>query len=154
MVTCFDEPQKVIAKAYDSMASGGYIEFLDVNPKFIRVNGNIEGTVFDEWAKAIYAAAAKLNRDLMKPLKYKGWLKEAGFVDVVQQYKPVPVGEWPKDPTQKEIGRLTSINMLRVVDIFNNLLLAAGMAKEEADDLTARTQAAMRDTEIIGYHEM
>lgn len=154
MVTCFDEPRTVIAKAYDSMASGGYIEFLDVHPKFIRVNGKVEGTVFEEWAHASYAAATKLNRDLTKPLKYKGWLEEAGFVDVVQEYKPVPVGEWPKDPTQKEIGRLTLINMLRVVDIFKNLLLAGGMAKDEADDLTARTQAAMREAEIIGYHEM
>ena len=73
---------------------------------------------------------------------------------MVQEIKPVPVGEWPKDPVQKEIGRLTLINMFRVIDIFKNLLLAGGMAKDEADDLTTRAQAELRNPEILGYHEM
>lgn len=41
----------------------------------------------------------------------KSWMEEAGFVNVVEKKTNVPIGKWPKDERQKELG---AWNQLRI----------------------------------------
>lgn len=34
----------------------------------------------------------------------KGWLEEAGFVNIIERKIPVAIGTWPKDNKQKMLG--------------------------------------------------
>jgi hypothetical protein len=45
--------------------------------------------------------------------KLKGWIEEAGFINVTEKVVRVAVGRWPKDPGQKELG---AWNQLRLYD--------------------------------------
>jgi len=41
-----------------------------------------------------------------------GWLQRAGFVDVEQVDKLIPIGMWPKDKILKEIGKYYQVHLL------------------------------------------
>lgn len=43
--------------------------------------------------------------------KIEGWLKELGFVNIQAKKVKSPIGPWPKDKEQKDIG---SWNLLRL----------------------------------------
>lgn len=42
----------------------------------------------------------------------EGWLREAGFADVNQVDKLIPVGMWPRDRKMKEIGKYYQVHLL------------------------------------------
>lgn len=137
------------------MASGGYIEFFDTVAVFNSIiEGAEKGTVHEEWLTAIAAAAVKLGRDLHKPLRYKTWLEEAGFVDVVEKAFPVALGDWPKDPHQKTLGRHLRVDMILVAGMLKNMLLVAGWEQEKADDLVRRYQDELRTPTVFIFHPL
>lgn len=41
----------------------------------------------------------------------KGWLEEAGFINVTEYKVPWPIGSWPKDPHQREIGAFNQVRI-------------------------------------------
>jgi len=45
-------------------------------------------------------------------------LLDAGFEDVVQDKRKVPLSPWPKDPRQKELGRYMQVQMLDAVESY------------------------------------
>jgi hypothetical protein len=49
-------------------------------------------------------AARSLGRDPNPGSKLEGWVKEAGFVNVVHKRYKIPIGPWARDPLLKEIG--------------------------------------------------
>lgn len=49
-------------------------------------------------------AARSLNRDPCPGSKLEGWVKDAGFKNVVHKRFKIPIGPWAKDPTLKKVG--------------------------------------------------
>jgi hypothetical protein len=49
-------------------------------------------------------AAAKLGRDWAKVKRYKGWMEDAGFVDVKEAYFAWPTNTWPRSKLPQESG--------------------------------------------------
>lgn len=41
----------------------------------------------------------------------KGWMQEAGFINVTEVIIPWPIGTWPKDRHQREIGHVNQIRL-------------------------------------------
>jgi hypothetical protein len=52
--------------------------------------------------------------------KMYGWVKEAGFDDIYESEKTIPIGTWPKDKWLKEIGRYYLVHLLIGEQISNN----------------------------------
>jgi hypothetical protein len=74
--TCFDDPQGVVAQAYENMAPGGWIEFQDF---FCDTQHEYnKGSPLAKWYDAVAKGAEIRGRDLKQPLKYQKWLEEAG----------------------------------------------------------------------------
>jgi hypothetical protein len=44
--------------------------------------------------------------------KMSGWVKEAGFDDIQETEKIIPIGTWPKDKRLKEIGMYYLVHLL------------------------------------------
>ncbi|KAF3923200.1 hypothetical protein ABW20_dc0109754 [Dactylellina cionopaga] len=42
----------------------------------------------------------------------------AGFVNIRKEYFKLPIGTWPKDPVEKQIGAFNLINMLDAAEGF------------------------------------
>jgi hypothetical protein len=55
-------------------------------------------------------ALIKMGRRRPEIELWKGMLKKAGFEDVKAVQVKEPIGPWPKDPTQKQIGAMALLN--------------------------------------------
>lgn len=53
-------------------------------------DNTLQGTHLERLNRIMIEAGLAIGRDLKKPLNYKRWLNEAGFVDVVEEVGPGP----------------------------------------------------------------
>ncbi|KAK9776349.1 putative S-adenosyl-L-methionine-dependent methyltransferase [Seiridium cardinale] len=136
MVTCFDQPKKVMENAFRYLNPGGWIEFQDSTLPIIDLHKGEEGSAVKRWNDYVSTGAAKLKRDFYKASRYKEWLEEVGFVDVEEHYIEWPMGPWSSDPRLKESGwyLLRSI-MAGLRGMSWALLSLAGVSPEEIEDL-------------------
>lgn len=82
-----------------------------------------EGSIFDQWGKVSLEAGDKFGKDLRIHEQVKGYLINAGFVDVVETVHRWPVGEWPKDPYIKQVGRWNREHWLMGIEGWSMALL-------------------------------
>ncbi|KAH7120643.1 S-adenosyl-L-methionine-dependent methyltransferase [Dactylonectria macrodidyma] len=101
-------------RAYRVCKPGGWVESHEGDPMGYSDDGTLkEGSALAEWGKFFHEGGKKLGRvftPLPGDLQEKG-LREAGFVDIQFKTFKVPVGDWPKDETLKEIGRFTQLGV-------------------------------------------
>ncbi|KAK8851378.1 S-adenosyl-L-methionine-dependent methyltransferase [Apiospora arundinis] len=108
--TCFNDPRRVMRHAFDNMKEGGWIEYMDFELELRSDTRSLEGSAVSRWARHAVRGAAALGRDLKVARHYKDWLIETGFVDVVEWKFQMPLGTWPTEPRQKQIGDFTRTN--------------------------------------------
>lgn len=87
---CFEDPRIVINKAYENMSPGGWIEFNDTGSELACMDGTTQGSALQMWSDLFAEAGRRAGRDLEVAAKYKQWLLDAGFVDVVEEILPTP----------------------------------------------------------------
>lgn len=88
--SCFDCHLTVFKKSYDSLRPGGWIELHDATFEILCTDGSCAGSNIEKWSQLMFQAADAVGRDFKVPKKYKQWLIETGFVDVVEDVGPLP----------------------------------------------------------------
>lgn len=83
---------------------GGWAEFQDFDLTYYSEDGTLDNTDLHSWITTLTGAADKLGRDSNPGHKLEGWVRGAGFANVVHRKFKVPFGLWPKDPLLKEVG--------------------------------------------------
>lgn len=89
-VSCFDDHRTVIRKSFDSLNPGGWMELMDPVFQTLCDDNTLSGTHLERLNHIMIEAGLAIGRDLKKPLNYKQWLLEAGFMDVVEEVGPGP----------------------------------------------------------------
>lgn len=89
-VSCFDDHRTIIRKSFDNMRPGGWIELMDPVFQTLCDDNTLDGTQLQRLNRIMIEAGLAIGRDLNKPLNYKQWLLDAGFVDVVEEVGPGP----------------------------------------------------------------
>ena len=88
--------------------------------------------------------------------KYKSYMENAGFVDVVERRLKWPLNEWPKDPHFKEIGAWTRENLHHgmeglVMALFTRYL---GWSQDQVLLVSWQIREALKDRRVHGYIPM
>ncbi|KAH8671482.1 S-adenosyl-L-methionine-dependent methyltransferase [Xylariales sp. PMI_506] len=155
VVSCFNDTQKVISYAYANMNPNGLIEFQDSSFDFQQANPEYKTDAFYRLGRDCAKGAAAIGQDVTKASKYKSWLEEAGFVDVVEKKYIFPFSPWPKEPRLKEVGLY---NLKNAYDGLRGagwkLLRSAGYTPEDIETLIRNVQAELRDPECLPYSKM
>lgn len=108
--------------------------------------------VYHQWYPLILDSGKKAGLDFDSAPRMKGWLEEAGFINVTEYRVPWPIGTWPKDPHQREIGAFNQVRIEQgVVDFcgrrFTNNL---GVRQHSAIDKNFADQLAVVSRAIGG----
>lgn len=91
LVSCtFDDYRAVFRKCFDNLEPGGWLELNDSTFVLACDDGSIGGTSIERWSQRMSQAQAIMGRDPEVPKRYRGWMVEAGFVDVVEQVGLLP----------------------------------------------------------------
>ena len=133
LVTCFQSHLAVFKSAFDSLRPGGYIELQDASFPFMGADEKWEGTAFQRWWRMLMDASRALGKDWNRVPRYKGYLEELGFVDVVERRFPCPIGPWAKGEKNKILGVWARANMLQSVGGLSMAILTRGLGMTAAE---------------------
>ncbi|KAI5455626.1 S-adenosyl-L-methionine-dependent methyltransferase [Mariannaea sp. PMI_226] len=98
---------KYLRQCYDFLEPGGTIELMDIiYPLQSDDNTLKEHHSARIWSVLLEQGFSAGGHPLNTALNYKEWLKEAGFVDVVEVKEKWPVNAWAQDSKYKQLGIL------------------------------------------------
>jgi hypothetical protein len=77
--------------------------------------------------------SAALGADWTRVAKYKQYLEEAGFEDVVEKRYEWPLGTWAKGERMKMLGELYREDMLSFLQPFSMAVMTRGLGMGEEE---------------------
>ncbi|KAH8645692.1 S-adenosyl-L-methionine-dependent methyltransferase [Xylariales sp. PMI_506] len=148
VVSCFNDTTTVIANAFENMNPGGWMEFQDVAYTGYQANPNFSGDAWMRFCNGCAKGALTVGRNMEKLHKYKGWMEEAGFVDVQEKKFIWPFTPWPEDPNLRAVGLYNLQNSYDGIHgVGWKMLKAGGFTEGEIERLISEVRTELRDPE-------
>ncbi|RPA80916.1 S-adenosyl-L-methionine-dependent methyltransferase, partial [Ascobolus immersus RN42] len=96
----------LMKKIYNNLAPGGIVEFQEshVTGTYSEDNTFTSDSALAEYNRLLTEACNLLGQPMDAAPAVKGYVVEAGFKDVKEQIHKAPLGTWPKQPAEKQIG--------------------------------------------------
>jgi hypothetical protein len=118
-------------------------------------DGTLLGTALDEFQTLCMEAAERLGRPWTNGKNYGRWMREAGFVDVVEQSYFWAINGWVRGERQKLQAMWLQENLKEGLPAWGLSTLSRGLgwSKERIDDLIERAREDLKDTGIHAYAE-
>lgn len=103
-----------------------------------------------KWINTLLGAARTLGRDPSPGPQIEGWMRDAGFTNIVAQTYKVPIGPWAKDKRLKDIGLCNLVQTLEGLEGFSLRLFCGvlGWKEEEVMILLAKVRSEMKAGKI------
>jgi hypothetical protein len=151
MFHTFKSPLRVMASAYESLAPGGWMEWQDYDAQMQCVDDTLRGTALEQWSQLCLEAGGRLGRDMLTPRKYKRWMEEAGFINVIEERYAIPGNAWPKGREHKTLGFWQMNNFLDGIHAVSMTMFTKGlgMRVEEVELLLVDVR---KDIKNLGIH--
>ncbi|PGH06904.1 hypothetical protein GX51_02149 [Blastomyces parvus] len=147
----------LFARVYENLEPGGWLELQDLEVWEYSDDGTLEKATNRIYVRnKVLEASEKIGKDMKVVHKYADMMKEAGFVDIIDDVYKVPMAPWPKDKRLKEIGRYKQLVVLESVEAYSLALFTRvlGWSPEEVQVLAALTKNEFRDLSIHAYAKM
>jgi hypothetical protein len=116
-------------------------------------DNTLAGSAIEEWDRKLAAGVRALGKDWHRVSKYKSYMEEAGYVDIVETKFAWPVGQWGKDPKLKMIGIWARENFLSVLQGLSMAVMTRGlgMSAQEVEVLLAEVRAEVTSRKVHCY---
>lgn len=156
MFTCFDNPKQVLQTIFDNLNPGGWVEYQDTAMELVGtepgIHEYIQASALERWNSLLKAGLQNARgRDPGVTRKLQHWMKEIGFVDVIEKPVLAPINSWPLDPEDRRLGQFLRLDTEMVVESSVKLLLAGGLTQEELPDFKAAVKWSLGDANMRGY---
>ncbi|KAI5464366.1 S-adenosyl-L-methionine-dependent methyltransferase [Mariannaea sp. PMI_226] len=151
---CIADDSRLFQQAFQHLAPGGYIEFQATYPRFLSDDGTAQKAESAQlWLKNLIEGLGQFGKPLDGAIQWKEKMEAAGFVDVQQEIRKIPIGAWPKDPKLKELGKFQSIQQIQAVESYTPAVFARvlGWSAEEIQVLIAKVRRDLTDPAIHIY---
>jgi len=135
---------------------GGFVEFTDFDVIIRSDDGSLEGTTMKTWTETLPQAGRLIGREPCPGPKLEGWVRDAGFTNIVVKVYKLPIGPWPKDPNFKLVGAYYHVTVSQGLEGFT-LKLYVDVLKwkyEEVQVLLAEVRKDLNNRSIHGYTTM
>ncbi len=133
LVTCFQSHLAVFRSAFEFLRPGGYIELQDASFPFLGADEKWNGSAFQHWWGLLMDGAKAMGKDWTRVPRYKSYLEEIGFVDVVERRFNCPIGPWAKGSKNKALGVWGRANMLQGLGALSMAILTKGLGMTVAE---------------------
>jgi len=152
-----DDWPKLMGEAFKATKPGGWIESIEAKVPYQSDDNTLPAdSKLIQWSLTGMEASEKIGKSFDIATKTKGWIQDAGFVNVKETILPVPVGVWPRDKRMKEIGQANLINMLEGLEGFSMAVYTRilGWSAEDVNDLLGQVRADMKNRKYHSYLNM
>jgi SAM-dependent methyltransferase len=130
LLSCFFKPRTVISSIFSALLSNGYFELQDICFPCKSPDGTLSGTSIDKWQSLIIQGLRNLGKDFEKVKEYGSYMREAGFVDVVETKYTWAIGPWIAGKKEKIQGKLWGQNFLDGIHGWSMAIITRGMKWE------------------------
>ena len=157
LLGCFEDFREIIAKGFQSLRPGGWMESQEIMPTIYCDDGTMGiDYAFSHWVRTQDDAAMAMGKPLRIANKLKRWYEQAGFVDVHEEVFKLPINGWPKDPQFKMLGKFNEENYLEGVQAWSLQLFTRGLnwTKDEIEVYLVHVRKAISNRAVHGYHKM
>ncbi|WQF81620.1 Putative S-adenosyl-L-methionine-dependent methyltransferase superfamily [Colletotrichum destructivum] len=157
MIASFSSWPDMIAKAYENLEPGGYIELQDSMFPMLCQDGTMtEDFKPLKWSNMVTEATEKLGRSMFVAASFKQMLEDAGFVDVVERRKVWPFNPWPKDAKLRELGFWAQESAFKGIEAITMALFTRVLdwSPEEARVFCAEVRNEHKKIEVHAYYEI
>ncbi|KAM3088535.1 hypothetical protein ACMFMG_000172 [Clarireedia jacksonii] len=153
MLSCFSSPSAVIQSAYSCLRPGGYLEMQDPQMPIMCIDSSMDGTALQEWGYVSCLAAEKRGRKLTNSKHYGRFMKEAGFVDIVEKHFYWPCNPWPKGKKEKLLAVWMQQNLMDGIHAMTmrNLTTGLGWRPEEVEMFLVEVRKDAKNRRIHSY---
>ena len=113
-----------------------------------------EDSVYHEWASIFYETGDLTGRTWRMTEYWKEWLREAGFAEnIYTRQVKLPIGGWPRDETQKEIGLYNRFGIDKGLEgsATYNCKMVLGWQDVEIEQMLQRMRAAIDNPKLHAY---
>lgn len=88
--------------------------------------------------------------------QFTSHMKAVGFVDVTSETRRLPLGTWPIDPVEKEIGRYNVLNFLEGMESYTLALFTRvlGMSAEQVRSLIDEAKKDVCNRKLRWYFDL
>ncbi|TEA10582.1 Secondary metabolism regulator laeA [Colletotrichum sidae] len=136
MVGSIADWPKLVKNIYDNLNPGGWAEFVDMSGEYYSDDGTLtENHATRKWNKTLVDAIASIGRESRPGPKLEGWVREAGYQNMVHQKFKVPIGPWAKDEFHKDVGWMNLKQVLQGLEGFTMRIFTGvlGWSREEVE---------------------
>ncbi|OBS14990.1 hypothetical protein FPOA_14018 [Fusarium poae] len=152
MIASFEDWRSIFSQAFKNIEPGGCIEVQDNIYPLASDDGTIHNTDILRWSKLMVDAANKIGRSITVAPEFKSMLKDAGFIDIVEIKKKIPMNRWPKHSRYKELGTWSCYMLHSSLEgISMGLLTRLGLTVGEVHVILAMVRRDLLSTKIHGY---
>jgi hypothetical protein len=147
----------LLAKCYEYLNPGGWIEVAEFEVLVHSYNNTMENApCIQKWQKGLDEAANKFGRRMDVAINLRQWIRDANFVNVVEQKITVPTGTWPKDKHMKTLGAYQLLNMLDAASSYGqaHFTRVLGWSAAEYEVLSAKVRAELKDPKLQLYSDL
>ncbi|KAH6951685.1 S-adenosyl-L-methionine-dependent methyltransferase [Fusarium avenaceum] len=151
---CIANEEHFFDQAFQNLTSGGYLELQAQRGFFMSDDDSVKKAVNAEvWAEAVRDSSSKFGKPIDCVTQWKSKMIKAGFEDVYEEVRKIPIGGWPKDPVLKEVGKCQVIQSCAAIDSYTPMLLGKilGWEQDAMQVLMAKAKKELRDPSIHVY---
>ena len=146
---------RLMKQAYACTKPGGWVEFQDWDCMVESPDDSItEDSSFWIWHKATLGRIEATNTGRPGP-RLEGWIRDAGFVNVVERKFIIPLHIWPKDPRYKRIGAMNFLQWEKGLEGISIGCLSRSTSDEPAwsiEEIQVLMAKAKADAQNRKYH--
>lgn len=140
-------------EAFKTTRPGGYLESIEPSPYLESDDGSVtDGSTADQWGKIFVEAGKVLGRPFtifQEDLQQRA-MEAAGFVDIDVLDEKIPLGDWPLNPRQKDMGRFSQYALEK--DIEGTVQFAAKQIGRNPEETQAYCDLFRQDLECNKFH--
>ncbi|OIW29233.1 S-adenosyl-L-methionine-dependent methyltransferase [Coniochaeta ligniaria NRRL 30616] len=151
MFHTFRSHRRVIDSALAHLRPGGWMEWQDYYSELQCVDDSMRGTALERWVRLYAEGGARMGRDMLAPRRYRQWMEDAGFVNVVEEKLVIPGNAWPRGRDMKRLGLWQMTNFLDGIHAVTMTIFTKGlgMSPEEVELLLVDVR---KDIKNLGVH--
>ena len=108
---CIADWPKFYRQCFESLKPGGYLEMQEHDAWISTINKE-PPLATQSWNVSLNEASAIFGKVLNVAHSHVGWMQDAGFIEVEDETKKIPIGPWAKGQDMKELGHIHLVEML------------------------------------------
>ncbi|KAK3196487.1 hypothetical protein K4F52_000369 [Lecanicillium sp. MT-2017a] len=150
-VTCFSNITPILAKIYDHLEPGGWVEFQENTGEVLSTDGSTDGSDMETLSNALMKGLSVMGKDPTWIGTLSERLAKQGFTEITEKIMPFPIGGWPRDPKFKEVGESMVPVILMAMGAALKLVLASGWSQVDAEAAYAKAREELQSNRIHAF---